>query len=157
MFRHETVTVGCPHCGKDSGCKINHLFGEHGRSWGPWYCGECGGRFMGTVGIDGQSAAIEKIEGGGKIETLVLLRVTDPCFVVVRGMRFADHEDNSEYFYNEHTCPTNWAPKIEAFIQDGDTDPHGVAGFVRVIDMPSGHDEDDADWLALFPETAVQP
>jgi len=45
-----------------------------------------------------------------------------------------EYESHQEYYYNEHTCPTNWTRQIEQIIFDGDTDPHGVFQFVSVED-----------------------
>lgn len=41
-----------------------------------------------------------------------------------------EYTDNQRYFYNEHTCPTNWVREIEEIEFQGDRDPHGVFEFV---------------------------
>jgi len=45
-----------------------------------------------------------------------------------------DYESNQRYFYDEHTCPTNWTNQIVEIIFKGDHDPHGVFEFVSVED-----------------------
>lgn len=35
-----------------------------------------------------------------------------------------------EYYYDQHTCPTNWFHDVTKLIQDGDDDPHGCFTFV---------------------------
>lgn len=52
-----------------------------------------------------------------------------------------DFRENSRYFYNEHTCPTNWTSQIEEIEFQGDHDPHGVFEFVSVVD---GHYDSNA-------------
>ena len=51
-----------------------------------------------------------------------------------------EYESHQRYFYNEHTCPTNWTSQIVEIIFQGDHDPHGVFEFVSVED---GHLVDD--------------
>jgi hypothetical protein len=65
-----------------------------------------------------------------------------------------DYQGNRQYFYEEHSCPTNWLPTCVAVIEDGDTDPHGFLTFVRSVPIPPGYKEDPNDerWRDLFPE-----
>lgn len=35
-----------------------------------------------------------------------------------------------EYYYDQHTCPTNWFRDVTKLIQGGDDDPHGCFTFV---------------------------
>lgn len=158
----ETMTyVSCPHCGKRAG-RIDHLFGDRlPRSWGPWYCDECGGAYEGTV-VSPTEIAIEKRDGRRKIDTLDLLMIparAEPVYLVLNSWRWEGDEDHGkEYFYEEHTCPTNWTDQIEAFILDGDADPHGVAQFVRTVDAPEEPDGgEEYDFQMLFPEAFDAP
>lgn len=108
-------------------------------------------------------------EGDGRPFDLVLLKIEPdalPVYFVVRHRRFPEHgvkgseeqADHDEYFFNEHTCPTNWTDDIVAVISEGDEDPHGFARFVRSIkppdDMDWNGDGHDGTWVDLFPETA---
>jgi hypothetical protein len=97
---------------------------------------------------------------------LILLRVDRPCFFVVEGNAYFSKPTDTEedavshatYYYDEHTCPTNWTDNIVAVIQDGDDDPHGFARFVRMVE--SVEDYDDCDfhgWEELFPEAFGEP
>ena len=77
-----------------------------------------------------------------------------PVYIVVKSYMAADDPDaDKEYFYEEHTCPTNVLP-CEAIIENGDEDPHGVLTFVRSIPIPADYDG-TADWRTLFPEVAA--
>jgi hypothetical protein len=60
----------------------------------------------------------------------------------------ADH--GKTYYYDEHTCPTNWLQSVEEVISDGDDDPHGLGQFVRSVDA-TGLGE-SPDWQTIFPE-----
>jgi hypothetical protein len=51
-----------------------------------------------------------------------------------QGLSQEKYEANERYFYNEHTCPTNWVREIEEIEFEGDRDPHGVFKFVSVED-----------------------
>jgi hypothetical protein len=46
----------------------------------------------------------------------------------------ADYAAHQQYYYNEHTCPTNWTSEIAEMIFKDDHDPHGVFQFVSVED-----------------------
>lgn len=67
---------------------------------------------------------------------------TPPITVKVNTWKYAhsqdlpleEYVDNQRYFYNEHTCPTNWLRDIEQIEFEGDRDPHGVFEFVSVED-----------------------
>lgn len=43
-----------------------------------------------------------------------------------------DYVEHQRYYYNEHTCPTNWFRNVEEIIFQKDKDPHGVFEFVSV-------------------------
>jgi hypothetical protein len=87
----------------------------------------------------------------GKKETPVTVTLRSitvpPITVKVNTWKYAhsqdlsqeEYEHNTRYFYNEHTCPTNWLRDIEQIEFEGDHDPHGVFEFVSVED---GHFED---------------
>lgn len=73
--------------------------------------------------------------------SLVLLRSInnegkDPIFVLVKSVQPSklkdwDHADDL-YYFNEHTCPTNYID-VEMIVYQSDPDPHGVFEFVRRI------------------------
>ena len=61
-------------------------------------------------------------------------------------------QEHLEYYYEEHTCPTNFI-RVPMIAVDGDTDPHGIFRFVRSVWMTPGYDKDDDDFLLrTFPE-----
>lgn len=81
---------------------------------------------MGAKTIHGYT--LLKYRGGGR-----------PQFIVVDGMdHYREGEDemdrrhNREYYYNEHTCPTNFL-NVEHITFNGDYDPHGIYAFVRFV------------------------
>ena len=61
----------------------------------------------------------------------------------VRGSRFQKRpdEDTRRYFYEEHTCPTNWLRDVEEVSIGDNTDPHGLWKFVAVYDAEGGSGE----------------
>lgn len=61
--------------------------------------------------------------------------------------------DDIGFFYEEHSCPTNWLRQCASVIEDGDNDPHGFLKFVRSVDVSGDFDEDDDEqWPMMFPE-----
>ena len=104
--------------------------------------------------------------GDKKPFDLVLLRVTpesQPLYLVLGVRRWPGRENRAsdEYYYNEHTCPTNWTDQIVAVISGGDEDPHGFAKFVRRTEPPEGMradgyfeaSHDGPTWTEIFPES----
>lgn len=98
-------------------------------------------------------------------EDLVLLKVeptSHPLYFVIRQRRLPQPsgspftpQESDKYFFEEHTCPTNWTGDIECVIAKGDPDPHGFATFVRRIPAPAAMEDcDDYQYLTLFPEAA---
>lgn len=99
-------------------------------------------------------------------KTLALLRLYEkdgsPVYFIVEGVAHLRHETplDDEYFYGEHTCPTNFIP-IEAVYTPDDDDPHGVFEYVRTVWYPKAYAEaveeggGDEFLRALFPETLL--
>ena len=80
--------------------------------------------------------------------TITLRSQTEPPIVVkVNTWKYAhsqndtqeEFEDHERYFYEEHTCPTNWFSEVEQISVGDDTDPHGLFEFVSVEE---GHFKD---------------
>lgn len=152
----------CPHCG-DHSKTLDHL--KEGQTFGPWYCDSCGRAYNGTYkGAD--TVLVKDPRESRKIDTLVLLEYPPsdkPLRFLIEGMRFVDKKDLSRhpeyggprYFYEEHSCPTNWLKHCTMVAFDGDTDPHGFLRYVRDIDRPdlpeNCMDEDEA-LRQMFPE-----
>lgn len=113
-----------------------------------WACDECHDYYhierMGPEEFD--------LRPTGQKETPVTVtlrsKTTPPITLKLNTWKYAHSQDDSpedyrmqtEYFYNEHTCPTNWTNEIEQIEFEGDTDPHGVFEFVDVVD---GHFEEE--------------
>jgi hypothetical protein len=97
-------------------------------------------------------------------KTLVLLKIDtkeEPVYFVIEGlaewpMTAADLCDKERFFYEEHTCPTNFI-RIPMICQGGDTDPHGVFEFVDAVWMMDEYDSEEAsEYLAeVFPQLEI--
>jgi hypothetical protein len=68
-----------------------------------------------------------------------------------------DYQSHRRYFYEEHSCPTNWIGDCVAVIENGDTDPHGYLTFVRSAPVPPGTQRDEENWEEIFPEAFPSP
>ena len=153
IVQRTTTYAVCPSCGADAGI-VDHLLGMTIQT--SWYCDACGQRYH----LDFVNGGVEiTVALGRKITTvnlLVLRPQNKPVYFVVEGMRFEEGRDNesveerARYFYEEHSCPTNWLqPNVVYF--DGDSDPHGLIEFVATRDDatfppdepvgPNDHDE----------------
>lgn len=104
-----------------------------------------------------------EMEGDGLPIDLVLLKVepdSHPLYFVVKTRRYprdgtdAEAREHDDYYYGEHTCPTNWTDDIVAVVSGEDEDPHGFATFVKRIPAPEGMDADAElpDWVATYME-----
>jgi|SRR6185369_1883682 len=65
-------------------------------------------------------------------------------------------QKNKAFFFQEHSCPTNWLKDVVAVIEDGNDDPHGVLEFVRSVFIPDDASieelEEKEKLLSIFPE-----
>lgn len=68
-----------------------------------------------------------------------------------------DYENGQRYFYEEHSCPTNWLGDCVAVIEAGDSDPHGFLTFVRTVRIPEDNKPSQENWQAIFPEVFGKP
>lgn len=154
----------CPWCEQESGGRVDHLYDQTPRDAGPWYCDECGRPFRVRVNAPGD-VTIMKVEDWKRRSTrsMALLKFDGkdgPVFFVMDHDRYWDGENESDeenqghqkYFFEEHSCPTNWLDECVAVIEDGNDDPHGFLEFVRAADVPQDFDVDHAEWATLFPE-----
>jgi hypothetical protein len=130
--------IPCPNCPNGSwrGDHLSIGFKTH------WACESC----HWYSNIERISEGQFKVEGRSEKETPVtvtLKSVTEPpIYLKLNAWKYAhsqkdtpeEYAGHQEYFYNEHTCPTNWTREIEQIIFQGDTDPHGVFQFVSVVD-----------------------
>lgn len=101
-------------------------------------------------------------------KTLVLLKITgpeEPVYFIVEGCAqfedLAEVNDHNTYFYEEHTCPTNFI-RIEAVFTPEDDDPHGTFEHVATVWLTESYvaaknaGEQD-EWLRrAFPQSRLK-
>lgn len=164
LYSHDLIV--CPHCGGESGHRVDRLYSGAPRAFGPWYCGQCRGSFSGRVKAPKDVDVWQNHDGARFTRSMALLKLeadSRTVFFVMDHDRYwppddlgqSDRENQSHqrYYFEEHSCPTNWLSECVAVIEDGDTDPHGFLEFVRAVNVPNDFDEDDDSvWRALFPE-----
>ncbi len=163
LYRHEFAV--CPWCDGETGSRVDHLYEDAlPREAGPWYCDACGRAYRVKV-MAPSVVEITKDEQSKRAFTrsMALLKLEGkegPVFFVMDHNRYWDGPESDEenqshqrYFFEEHSCPTNWLNECVAVIENGDADPHGFLSFVRAVDVPKDFDEDDdGQWPILFPE-----
>ena len=125
----------CPECGKGN-FSWGHL--KPGQAFGPWYCDECGVGITGKAEADGADVEIRQGERRENRLALLELKSEEPVYVLidasrVRGANETEEETNhhDRYFYDEHTCPTNWLDNVVEVFHGSEPDPHGLFRFVR--------------------------
>ena len=128
--------IACPHCGK-----ATTLDYTQDNTAGPWQHrhSKCGGSFMYQY-VNG-SAVTGPISGEPDsapiLSLLVLPPQKDPVYFILgnSGYRHQKPEINLDldYYYNSHSCPTNWLDDIQAVIIQDDADPHGLLQHVRSV------------------------
>jgi ribosomal protein L37AE/L43A len=143
--------VECPHCRK-SKSRIDHLFDETEKeiSWGIWYCDECGGGYKGI--IKGRDVFLEKVNE--RMDKSIVFLRNDNLLLAVKGMYFNGElsAEDERYYYEQHTCPTNYLQNVEMVINlaDGDTDPHGIFKYVGAIPYVNLDEVEDIHTLLPF-------
>lgn len=162
---HSRLFAVCPHCNAHTDSRLDHL--EVGASFGPWDCDECGMPYGGV--FQGADTVLKKREKTSeRIPAMVLLEFPPsdkPVRFLLSGTRFRylkdtdspeEAENSVRFFYEEHSCPTNWLGEVEMVIFDGDADPHGFLRYVRHVEnpaLPGQMDcERDSALLEMFPE-----
>lgn len=152
----ETYTkryVKCPICkDKTQGFHADHLLKDAKPNKpceaGPWQCDRCNNRFNFKVHVDGRVDIAQTFSREAYVPCLVLLKTTheeDPVYFMLNTKAFQDIIDLEKkepgtsflpYRFNEHSCPTNFINDTIRVAHQGDTDPHGVFEFVRMISIP---------------------
>lgn len=133
LSRTETKTyVVCPCCDGNLG-SIDHLMGNKVGSTWLWYCDGCGARVK--FAMEGNEVVSTEPTGEKSVRTIDFLKHGD-IGLIVEGMAFAKDGkvdlDGKEYWYNEHTCPTNYLKNVLAIVdlKTDDYDPHGIFEYV---------------------------
>lgn len=145
----KTVLV-CPGCSLPTDYSTEHLWNEElriGKPWGPWYCAACGVGFTGKVLNEQGRTEIKLLTDRRQVKIWVLLKhnpgeyargvldracspiyiVLDTSVVLCGNETLEEAAVGLEYFYSQHTCPTNWMRgEVVKIRYMGDSDPHGV-------------------------------
>jgi ribosomal protein L37AE/L43A len=139
MTTYTKTFIICPHCGIHTDSSIDHL--KIDNTFGPWFCEKCGGGYTGSIG-NNRVVTLKKYTKSRFNKTLDLLVLEPqdkPIYFVLTGRHYQtipdDAYDGVQYFYEEHSCPTNWIGNTVMISVDGNTDPHGFLRYVR--SMPS--------------------
>lgn len=165
--------IVCPSCGNADGFGCGHILAYPiGRRFGPWYCDSCGHAIDGTRTADGIDIEMRPERKVTTVDVLVLKPQQKPVYFVVEGMRFEgwrdhdpsrDHADHARYFYESHSCPTNWLKPVMVYF-DGDADPHGLIEFVATRDDATfppdenhGPNDRDRAFVDFINENGVRP
>jgi hypothetical protein len=146
MILHPEVQlhIECPVC-HEGNWRVDHL--ERGSSGYHWSCDECHNCFdiHRQTGLDFDVVQIPGPKGKEMPVTVTLVSMTFPQIILKLNTWKYGHSQNDtpeeylehqRYFYNEHTCPTNWTDQIVSIEFEGDADPHGV---FKLLSIEDGH------------------
>lgn len=158
---YQKTCLICPACGARTDQAIDHL--KAGQSFGPWFCGACGAGYVGTAMGAYTTLTLHAEREYQTLDLLALQPSPKPLYVVLRGvivtkaLASPDEEgDSKRFYYEEHSCPTNWLRHPEMVALGGDTDPHGVLRFLRYVPIdgfPARDPNEQDAWLRrVFPE-----
>lgn len=158
MNTYTKTCVICPHCDAQTDSSIDHL--PTGTSFGPWCCEACGGAYTGVANGSETQVIKNDLRFSRTLDLLVLEPQNKPVYFVMAGKSYYRGRpdkhvaDNKYYFYEEHSCPTNWIGNTSMIAVGGDTDPHGIFSFVRSVPVTMNFDPNDENELimAAFPE-----
>lgn len=69
-----------------------------------------------------------------------------------KGIGTTEFEENQRYYYEEHTCPTNFIG-AQLISIEGDQDRHGLFNYIRSVKATGVPTSDSWDfWKNIFPE-----
>jgi len=150
LMHTEKVVIVCPGCDMPTDYSTEHLWNDEerfGRSWGPWYCSNCGIGFEGKVLNGAGMTEIEICPDRKQVSIYVLLEhvpaeaCCEPIYIVLdttttisENETFEQAIEGLDYLYGEHTCPTNWMRgKVCKIRFQGNSDPHGVFEYFAAV------------------------
>ena len=121
-------------------------------------CRECGYQINGVEVAEDGSVSYESglfPESAKRAWHLLRLVKTDePIYFVMKGTDYHDRDGNA-FFYEEHSCPTNWIRHTEEIWVGSDNDPHGFLEYVDSVkdeDVKTGGINDDLQFVDAFPQ-----
>ena len=130
--------VRCPN-GCDHEFEVEHMLDKPDRSpkAGPWYCEDCGDGWNLEQVED--FISMTKHHENQRPRRVVILEIppqTEPIrFKLYRwsyGEKTQEERAESDrYFFDEHTCMTNWFSDVQEVYLGDEPDPHGLAQFVE--------------------------
>jgi hypothetical protein len=149
------VFVQCPVCEQHE-WRIDQCQGRS--TFGPWLCKVCCNYFKFTLRT-ADTYEVEQIDGpegrNTPVTVTLVSQTVPPITVKLNTWKWGhsqkdtpeEYREHQRYFYNEHTCPTNWLCEVEEISVPEtvcgrlrtDRDPHGLFEFVSVED---GHYKD---------------
>ncbi len=132
--------ISCPNCGEGEHT-VEHLFNDPwSRTAGPWSCDFCNHEFCLTPLEGGQIKITDLKEKENDPQVVCLFRLGN--LYVVSGPYRVGPDDEYDYFFHSHQCPSNIFRNTRAvYAPDYGEDPHGVFRFVASI--PLSEIEDD--------------
>jgi ribosomal protein L37AE/L43A len=171
----ETKTYfNCPNCGERSTSSIDHIIEYLDKpdwkqaiqdrhqypTFGPWSCSHCGVGTRGTVYSKDNIALQITEETSVKCwDLLVLPPQKHAVYFIVDAKDYGRGGkgksvpfEGKEYYYNEHTCPTNWIGQVERIISEHDEDPHGLFEYVESMDKDESIGDEELNWQEIFPQ-----
>lgn len=148
--------VHCPNCDHQMSV-VDHLFKDKIKSAGPWSCRKCNLEWL--LSLNEDQLTIIQYEGQSKpfAPALALLRTrTSPAIYFIVPVRSMDPDNVGEnrYFYDEHTCPTNWINDSTIVVRNGQPI---LSPFRNVcIDVSNGV-EDNHEMYAIVDIRSAKP
>lgn len=134
-------SIICPNCGNPTGSNADHLIGKaHPQTFGVWHCNSCGIGFQGMIDAMGQVfvESVPKSQAHELMALLVLPPQKEPVYFLLptstwTNSRKPEVDLDMSYYFNEHSCPTNWLGDVQHLQIGEDSDPHGLLRFIRAI------------------------
>jgi hypothetical protein len=151
MNKNNTVTHTygkCPNENCHGEWQIDHLFNDYKDRLfkSKWSCSQCLNYYEISFTFINDQLNFCAESTGEKVQKKIVILELPPQEKPVRLMAYVnryDHEKilggNDQYFYEEHTCPTNWIKDVALIENGGDTDPHYMFKYIDTFD---GNDVD---------------
>ena len=145
----------CPNCKTRTNYTVNHIVEAGKGVFGPWTCEHCRAEIFGRVNKKTNTLEVHAdMDNPSRTDKgyhlLCIPPMKKPIYFVVSGTVSSgktpeEVADSNGYYYNIHTCPTNFLRSMVAMCYGRDPDPHGVfryVGSVKASDVPDALDAD---------------
>lgn len=141
----------CDECG---GYTFDYHEGSHKTGFNyRWVCDECGAQM--DIEFSDSGRSISQVPTGERCErTKILVNIPDLGIAIISsGVTWGG---DSNYYYEESTCPSNVLRSCEQVVFNGEEDPHGIFELIDEVMITGENKIDEQKAVELLTTKAIE-